>query len=253
MAARVSDTTRLFPVLLVAAAVTAVALPATGGTAATRRPLRLRLAEKRHSEEIRARLQEIGVAWPPSRAFIRVFKYERSLELWVADRKGPFALFREYPVCAASGVLGPKRRQGDLQVPEGYYKVTVFNPYSRYHLSLSINYPNASDRRLGLRSNLGGSILIHGKCVSIGCISVLDDEIEEIYLVSEAAAAKRGGISVHIFPTRLDEPAMATLSFLYGDRPDLVVFWRSLVPGYRGFEETRTVPVVTLGRDGYYR
>jgi murein L,D-transpeptidase YafK len=93
---------------------------------------------------------------------------------------------RSYPVLAASGTAGPKRREGDLQVPEGIYRLTTFNPNSSYHLSVRVDYPNADDRaaaRAENRTALGGDIYIHGKAVSIGCLALGDAAIEELYVL----------------------------------------------------------------------
>ena len=71
-----------------------------------------------------------------------------------------------------------------MQMPEGFYKISAFNPNSRFHLSLRVDYPNDEDRKHGKadgRKNLGGDIMIHGSNVSIGCLAMGDDEIEEIF------------------------------------------------------------------------
>ncbi len=60
--------------------------------------------------------------------------------------KNLLSLFKTYKVCALAGTLGPKRMEGDYQVPEGFYYINEFNPQSNYYLSLGINYPNESDK-----------------------------------------------------------------------------------------------------------
>src|ERR1051326_7072173 len=64
----------------------------------------------------------VAVNYPPRRLPLAAFKQERLLEVWVADQDGRLRLLRSYPVIATSGVLGPKLRQGDRQVPEGFYR-----------------------------------------------------------------------------------------------------------------------------------
>ena len=56
-----------------------------------------------------------------------------------------YALLKSYPVCRWSGQLGPKNREGDRQVPEGFYTVTPaqMNPNSNFYLSFDTGYPNA--------------------------------------------------------------------------------------------------------------
>jgi murein L,D-transpeptidase YafK len=93
---------------------------------------------------------------------------------------------RDYPVLAASGGPGPKLRQGDLQVPEGFYKILWLNPMSSYHLSMKLDYPNAFDRAQAARegrTQLGGDIFIHGRDVSIGCLALGDPAIEELFVL----------------------------------------------------------------------
>ena len=51
-------------------------------------------------------------------------------------------------MCRWSGQLGPKLREGDHQVPEGFYAIAPgqMNPNSHYYLSFNVGYPNAYDR-----------------------------------------------------------------------------------------------------------
>jgi len=103
--------------------------------------------------------------------FIRAFKNEKILEVWVKEKNtDQFTLLHTHEFCTSSGTLGPKRRQGDLQIPEGVYHVNHFNPESNFYLSLGLNYPNASDKILRDKQHPGSSIYIHGDCVTIGCI-----------------------------------------------------------------------------------
>ncbi len=79
--------------------------------------------------------------------FIRVFKREFELELWMRRDDG-FHRFAVYPICRWSGRLGPKLVEGDAQAPEGFYTVDAkaLNPTSRWHRSFNLGYPNAYDR-----------------------------------------------------------------------------------------------------------
>lgn len=197
--------------------------------------------------------REAGVTYPAHRVLIRIFKRERVLELWAQGESGTYHKVKDYPVCAASGELGPKRRQGDGQVPEGFYHVRVFNPWSAFHLSLGINYPNASDRLLGHRRDPGGAIMIHGNCVSIGCVAIKDGPASEVYLAASESHARSGRrVDVHIFPTRLDAEGVAFLTQHHAARTELLAFWDSLRPGYRYFEEHHRLPRVTVDRRGRY-
>ena len=128
---------------------------------------------------------------------IFVFKNEHSVEVHAPGWKEP----RIYSMTAFSGTLGPKLREGDGQIPEGIYGIEYLNPNSRYYLSLKVSYPNASDRKrvkVDGRTNLGGDIMIHGKAVTIGCVPVGDDAIEDIFFLAASVGIKN--VSVVIAP-----------------------------------------------------
>lgn len=211
-----------------------------------------RVARAREEKEtgLRGRFKEAGVAYPAKRLFFRAFKRERELELWAGDGQGSLKLIRTYQVAAASGELGPKRKEGDRQVPEGIYVIDRFNPRSSFHLSLGLNYPNASDRIRSDKKKPGGDIFIHGDQRSIGCLAMTDPIIREIYIC--ALDAQRP-IAVHIFPTRLDAAGMRALASEYASQPELVTFWRELQPIYAAFEKNRQVPKVSVDASGAYR
>ena len=170
--------------------------------------------------------------------FFRLLKTHTELEVWARNRDGgPFELLKKYPLTATSGTLGPKRREGDYQVPEGCYEIDRFNPNSWYYLSLGLNYPNAADRALG-ETHPGGDIFIHGGAASIGCMPVSDAGIEEVYLLAVMArAAGQAALPVHIFPFPICEAELNKRS----GSPHLA-FWRSLQPAYAYFEQHHEVP-----------
>jgi L,D-transpeptidase-like protein len=151
---------------------------------------------------VRARVQAAGVPYPPPSLRLLAYKAERELEVW-GPRAGGWVRIHTYPVLAASGGPGPKLRQGDLQVPEGRYALTGLNPMSSYHLSIRVGYPGPQDhawaRRDG-RTNLGGDIFIHGRNVSIGCLAIGDDAIEELFLLVAETGLPRS--TVVIAPNR---------------------------------------------------
>lgn len=208
-----------------------------------------RVAQARQlvAEDLNRDLTALGFEWG-SPIFLRAFKSEQQLELWIQNA-GTFHLFRTYPICKVPGLLGPKRQEGDLQVPEGLYWIEVFNPKSSYHLSLGINYPNASDRILSDPKTPGGEIYIHGNCVSVGCIPITDEKIREVYLLAlEAKNAGQSNIPVHIFPCRMT-PANRE-NILAGNRPALLPFWDNLAEAYWFFEEKRIVPQYEVEKSG---
>ena len=108
-----------------------------------------------------------GMAYPPSDIYIRSFKAQNEMELWARDSDtAKYKLVKNYRICALSGILGPKRVEGDRQVPEGFYFIEDFNPKSDFYLSMLLNYPNYSDMVLGDKAKPGGDIYIHGGCVT---------------------------------------------------------------------------------------
>jgi murein L,D-transpeptidase YafK len=133
--------------------------------------------------------------------YIRAFKFEKIVEIWVKNPKDiKYKFLKKYDICTNSGDLGPKRKEGDGQVPEGFYRIEAFNPKSNYHLSLKVNYPNASDLVLKEDVSPGGAIMIHGNCVSIGCIPITDDKIKELYVLCLEARNRNNPIYIDIFP-----------------------------------------------------
>lgn len=195
------------------------------------------------------------LTWPAKFIYIRSFKYDGQLEVWVKnDVRDQFQLFKTYKVCALAGTLGPKRMEGDYQVPEGFYYINVFNPKSNYYLSLGLNYPNVSDRILSDSLRPGSEIFIHGSCVTVGCIPIRDEQIDELYIM--AAYAKDQGqdfIPVHIFPVRFNvEKSVRYLEGLTKDDETLKKFAERLEDAFDYFDKYRQLPVVMIDNKGRY-
>ncbi len=171
----------------------ATALPASRSVADV-----LRLCEPKTKVKFVPLCKAAGVSYPPNRVRLLAFKQEESLEVWGANRTGAFRRLAVYPIRAASGVAGPKRREGDRQVPEGFYLLLTLNPMSRFHVSIRVNYPNAADRAANPGvpvRDLGGDIYVHGNEVSIGCLAMGDAAIEEIFCVVARAKTREIWIS----------------------------------------------------------
>lgn len=135
---------------------------------------------------LRPWFDKADAVYPPEKLLFVAHKKESNLHVYVPAGKS-WKHLRSYPVKATSGNAGPKLREGDLQVPEGIYRLEYLNPNSRYHLSMKINYPNAFDlakSRLDKRANPGSDIFIHGKAVSIGCLAMGDGAIEELFVMT---------------------------------------------------------------------
>jgi murein L,D-transpeptidase YafK len=170
---------------------------------------------------------------------IRTYKKEAEFEIWKQKSDGHYALLKTYPMCRWSGQLGPKTREGDRQVPEGFYPITPgqMNPNSNYYLSFNVGYPNAYDRAFG---RTGGTIMVHGACSSAGCFSMTDAQIAEIYAI--ARDAFNGGqreIQMQSYPFHM------TTENLAKHRLDPNIdFWKQLKNGSDHFEVTKTEPPV---------
>jgi murein L,D-transpeptidase YafK len=187
-----------------------------------------------------ALMDQIGTT-PSAPALIRTYKQEAEFEIWKMNSDGQYALLKTYPMCRWSGQLGPKTRQGDMQVPEGFYAIGPgqMNPNSHYYLSFNVGYPNAYDRALG---RTGGSIMVHGVCSSAGCFSMTDEQIGEIYAIArEAFNGGQREIQMQSFPFRM------TAENLAKHRLDPnIPFWKEIKNGADHFEVTKTEPAVLV-------
>ncbi len=215
---------------------------------------RLVAARKEKEAGIKTLFKQKKLSYPPKEIFLRVFKKEKNLELWAAgNENGTFTLVKTYNICSTSGTLGPKRKEGDGQIPEGFYTLTHFNPYSRFYLSLKLNYPNASDKILGDKRNLGGDIFIHGNCVTIGCVPITDEQIKELYVIAlDTHTHGRKNIPVHIFPTRMNAKGMKALQKYSAANNTLWKFWLNIKEGYDSFETHRMLPRISVDKNGKY-
>src|SRR5271157_2372992 len=178
---------------------------------------------------------------PSSPVLVRAYKKEAELELWKMNSEGRYALLKTYPICRWSGQLGPKKVEGDMQVPEGFYTIEPgqMNPNSHYYLAFNVGYPNAYDRAYG---RTGGAVMVHGVCSSAGCFSMTDEQVADIYAI--ARDAFRGGqreIQLQSYPFRI------TAENLSKYRLDLNIdFWKELKNGSDHFEVAKTEPSVLV-------
>ncbi len=185
---------------------------------------------------LQERLEERGVALGAP-VFIRIFKKESELELWLR-KDGRFVHFATYPICRWSGRLGPKLKEGDRQSPEGFYTVSrrQLNPNSRWHRSFNLGFPNAFDRDQG---RTGSYLMVHGGCSSIGCYAMTNPVIDEIWrLVTASLGNGQPRFNVHVFPFRMTDRKLRRHA---GEWPD---FWSDLKAGYDLFEGSHVPPTV---------
>jgi murein L,D-transpeptidase YafK len=208
-----------------------------------------KLGESLHRKEdtLMKQFKEKGLVWPAHFVYIRSFKYDSQMEVWVKNtQQDRYKLFKTFKICAMAGTLGPKRMAGDYQVPEGFYYINEFNPRSEYHLSLGLNYPNASDRLLSDSTQPGGDIYIHGSCVTTGCIPITDGQIEELYILcSYAKDMGEDFIPVHIFPVNFNNArSVDYLNKYLQTFSEYTPFAKSMRSAFYYFEKYHEVPFV---------
>lgn len=186
------------------------------------------------------------------RIYLRAFKKEKIVELWAKNiSDSVFIPIKEFSICDLSGSEGPKRRYRDLQVPEGFYHISELNPFSKYYLSMEINYPNASDSIRGVRGHLGNQIFIHGSCISSGCLAMTDDRIRELYVYCiEAYNSGQHEIALTLYPARLTDANYSGLIAAYPKDKDKISLWSDLKKSYDLFIRTKVEPTVKFLPDG---
>lgn len=143
-------------------------------------------------DTLKNNFQSVGIEFPPKQIAILAIKDEKILELWARNNQN-WKKVKNITITAASGKAGPKLWEGDRQVPEGVYKILGLNPKSSFHLSMKLNYPNDFDSYWAEqegRTSPGSDIFIHGKAVSIGCIAIGDEAIEELYFTVQKVGIK---------------------------------------------------------------
>ena len=171
----------------------------------------------------------------------RIFKEEAELEIWKKNRNGEYALLKTYPICRWSGDLGPKKKEGDRQAPEGFYTITPgqMNPNSNYYLAFNTGFPNAYDRSMGYT---GSELMVHGDCSSRGCYAMTDEQIQEIYaLARESFFGGQKAFQLQAFPFRMTALNMAK----HRNNPNFA-FWKMLKEGYDHFDATHQEPKVAV-------
>lgn len=238
------------PERLCRAALILLGLSASLGAVSYKTPQSDRLGEVRGrvAPSLRQELASAGFSLGDP-AFIRIFKEERELELWLKpENETQFKLWKTWPIAAMSGRLGPKQKEGDQQAPEGFYETDVksMNPNSKYHLSFNVGYPNALDR---FHQRTGALIMVHGKAVSIGCFAMTDPVIEQIYLiVEEALHHGQSTVPIHSFPFRMTDERMTQAA---AERSPWLPFWEDIRTAYLRFDASRDPPAVQIHAGRY--
>lgn len=237
--------------LLLAFALLVSGFQDTGFKEAQLKNSRVRAAYSKKWPALKDRLESKSISSSHFDLYLRAFKEENILEAWVknkADKR--YTLLASYPICASSGQPGPKRRQGDGQVPEGFYEISAFQPNSSYHLALKVGYPNKSDRMKATAKDPGGDIMIHGNCVTIGCIPIQDEPIEELYVLAVEAKSRSCNIKADIFPFRFTEKNNPRI--LQSSSADVTELWGKLKVAYEHFEGSQLLPKISTDSKGNY-
>lgn len=213
----------------------------------------VKIAHDSCAVDLETKLGLCGMNLSNTEIYIRAFKMEEEIEVW--GRKKGDVIYKpilHYKFCSTVGRLGPKRKQGDRQIPEGFYNISFFNPKSNYFLSMKVDYPNRSDSIKSTNKYLGGDIFLHGACETIGCIPITDEKIMELYIL--AVYARNAGqerIPIHIFPARLNYANFQHIVHTYKDN-DLTFFWTNLRQCYDFFERNGYPPAIEVNNLGNY-
>lgn len=215
---------------------------------------RVREAYLNKYDSIQVKLDSLGLSLKGIHILMVAYKAEKVLELYgKKPSESTYKKIRNYRICATSGFLGPKREQGDMQIPEGFYHINHFNPSSTFYLSLKVNYPNAADRIKSKASRLGGDIYIHGSCATIGCLPMTDEKIKELYVYAvQATQSGQAQIPVYIFPFRLNEANFPYFSEQHKSDSAKVQFWANLKQGHDLFYTNFKELPVKVSKNGDY-
>jgi murein L,D-transpeptidase YafK len=197
------------------------------------------------SGKIVQKMQAMSMA-KESPIMLRIFKEEGVLEVWKANASNRFEMLRQYKICAWSGKLGPKVKEGDRQAPEGFYPIAPgqMNPHSSYYLAINTGYPNRFDQANGRH---GSNLMIHGACSSSGCYSMTDEQMQEIFaLARDAYKGGQQAVQLQALPFRMTAENMAR----HRNSPN-IDFWNMLKPGYDQFEITKRPPEINICEKKY--
>jgi murein L,D-transpeptidase YafK len=207
---------------------------------------RVRLAKEKKEDVVQKLFSQSNIKFPPAQLLFRAFKKEEQLEVWANSEKDThMTLVATYQFCETCGTLGPKRLEGDFQIPEGFYRAR-WHGTSDFFLAFRVTYPNRSDCILGDQREPGSDIMIHGSCVTVGCLPMGDGGISELWLMAKDFNRRKRDLHIHIFPAR-DIDALLK-------EPDCKhsVFWSNLKGGLDCFKDKRIPPKVCIDRQGKY-
>ncbi|AFM04291.1 hypothetical protein Fleli_1899 [Bernardetia litoralis DSM 6794] len=215
---------------------------------------KVRTAYSEKESYLTKKLKEKNLSLQNINILMVAYKNEGEFEVYVKSKTDKaYQKFLTYDICRSSGDLGSKNKEGDYQVPEGFYYINHFNPMSSYFLSLGISYPNQADKKRNptrATKDLGGAIYLHGSCVTIGCIPITDEYIKEVYVL--AVQARTNGqtkIPIYVFPFRFTKE---NKDYFYPKNKNLVGFWDNIKTGYEKFEKNKQLLSFQINAKGNY-
>ncbi len=209
-------------------------------------------AKELTDQQLKKEFEEKGLVYPPKQLLLQVFKSEAKLEVWVqGDSTSKLQLFKVYDICDMSGTVGPKRKMGDQQVPEGYYKITFFNPESSFFLSMKVGYPNESDKLLSDQERPGDNIFLHGACCSLGCIAIGDNQIAEVYWLAAQVKSSGNDVPIYIYPARMTDFKYKVLCST-NTNSEATQLWEKLKLGYQLFHQNNQLLNYKVNEKGDY-
>lgn len=209
---------------------------------------RVRTAHQEKAVQIQQNLNSHQLDSSNLHILLVAYKDLDRLDLFAKSSKDSvYKVIQQYEICARSGKLGPKKAEGDKQVPEGFYHINRFNPQSKFYLSLGINFPNAYDLA---HDYTGSDIFIHGKCETVGCLPMTDEWMKEIYLYALwAKDAGQENIPVYIFPFEMTD------TNLEKHKPQVdestFSFWKNIQEGYQLFHKNQQELRVSIENKKY--
>ncbi len=214
--------------------------------------LRVKTAYENTEKKLKKKFTDSSLLYNNFELLLIAYKKEKRLEVHIKSKgKKKYSHFTSYDFCVLSGNLGPKRKKGDGQVPEGLYSISNFNPKSNYHLSLKVNYPNLSDNYYSGKNDPGGDIYIHGNCVSIGCIPITDELIEELYVLCVETKNQKHDIPIYIFPFKFTDNKLKNYKAAYND-PKTNELWDDLYIAYLNFDKHKDKLHYSISSKGRY-
>ena len=193
----------------------------------------------RQEPHLKSLFTKAKIAYPPRDIALLAFKKEQRIQLWAKNESNSWRYIHTYPLTAFSGRLGPKLKESDGQIPEGIYRLTTFNPFSAFHLSMMINYPNNFDRQQASkdgRNKLGGNIFLHGKSLSVGCLAVGDKGIDQLFMLAHRVGLNHVQMIIAPNDLRRSKPATST----FAQPRWLPELYRQIGTALRQFPSTNT-------------